>query len=138
VSRDTIAVLDFGSQYTQLIARRVRESQVYCELFPWNASPESVLSLEPRGIILSGGPSSVYAPDAPQLPDYVLARGVPTLGICYGMQLLAHHLGGHVTCATKQEYGPARVELVGVSESPICCLPSPRLDVPWRSDRGRA
>jgi GMP synthase (glutamine-hydrolysing) len=138
VSRDTIAVLDFGSQYTQLIARRVRESQVYCELFPWNASPESVLSLEPRGIILSGGPSSVYAPDAPQLPDYVLARGVPTLGICYGMQLLAHHLGGHVTCATKQEYGPARVELVGVSNPLISNLPSAvsRLHV-WMSHGDR-
>jgi GMP synthase (glutamine-hydrolysing) len=113
VRYDTIAVLDFGSQYSQLIARRVRECNVYCELFPWNASPESVLSLEPSGIILSGGPSSVYAPNAPQLPDYVLERAVPTLGICYGMQLLAYHLGGDVTRATKQEYGPAEVELVG-------------------------
>ncbi|MGD8997675.1 MAG: glutamine-hydrolyzing GMP synthase [Anaerolineae bacterium] len=110
---DTIAVLDFGSQYTQLIARRVRECKVYCEILPWNARPESVLSLEPSGIILSGGPSSVYTPQAPQLPEYVLERGVPTLGICYGMQLLAHHLGGDVTRANKQEYGPAEVELVG-------------------------
>jgi GMP synthase (glutamine-hydrolysing) len=113
VSHDAIAVLDFGSQYTQLIVRRLRESKVYCELFPWHASPESVLGLEPRGIILSGGPSSVYAPDAPQLPDYVLERGWPTLGICYGMQLLAHHLGGRVNRATEQEYGSAQVELVG-------------------------
>jgi GMP synthase (glutamine-hydrolysing) len=113
VRYDTIAVLDFGSQYTQLIARRVRECNVYCELLPWDASPESVLGLEPCGFILSGGPSSVYAPGAPQLPDYVLERGVPTLGICYGMQLLAHHLGGDVTRASKREYGAARVELVG-------------------------
>ena len=108
-----IAILDFGSQYTQLIARRVREAHVYCELFPWDAPPERVLALEPQGFILSGGPASVYAPDAPRLPDYVLEQGVPVLGICYGMQLLAHYLGGRVVPAAKREYGPAIVELVG-------------------------
>jgi len=112
VSRDAIAILDFGSQYTQLIARRVREANVYCELFPWNARPEDVLNLEPRGFILSGGPSSVYATGAPQLPSYVLEEEIPVLGICYGMQLLAHHLGGHVAGAVKREYGPATVELI--------------------------
>ncbi len=112
MNRDAIAVLDFGSQYTQLIARRVREANVYCELFPWNAPPEDVMNLEPRGFILSGGPFSVYAPDAPQLPAYVLEQGVPVLGICYGMQLLAHHLGGYVAVAAKQEYGSATIELV--------------------------
>jgi GMP synthase (glutamine-hydrolysing) len=112
VSRDTIVVLDFGSQYTQLIARRVREANVYCEMFPWDAAPERVLALAPCGFILSGGPSSVYAPDAPTLPDYLLKQRTPVLGICYGMQLLAHQLGGHVTTAEKHEYGPATVELL--------------------------
>ena len=106
-----IAILDFGSQYTQLIARRVREARVYCELFPWDTPPGDVLRLEPRGFILSGGPASVYARDAPRLPDYVLAQGVPVLGICYGMQLLAHRLGGRVIPASQREYGPARVVL---------------------------
>ncbi len=112
MSRDTIVVLDFGSQYTQLIARRVREANVYCEMFPCDAAPERVLALEPCGFILSGGPSSVYAPDAPTLPDYLLKQRAPVLGICYGMQLLAHQLGGHVTMAEKHEYGPATVELL--------------------------
>jgi GMP synthase (glutamine-hydrolysing) len=127
-----IAILDFGSQYTQLIARRVREAHVYCELFPWDAAPERVLALRPQGFILSGGPASVYAPDAPQLPDYVLERNVPVLGICYGMQLLAHYLGGRVVPATKREYGPAVVELTdhnnplfGGLQSPISDLQSP-------------
>jgi len=109
VSWDTIVILDFGSQYTQLIARRVREADVYCELFPWDASAEDVLHLNPQGFILSGGPSSVYAPDAPQLPGYVLGQEVPVLGICYGMQLLAHHLGGEVASASRQEYGSSEV-----------------------------
>ena len=108
-----IAVLDFGSQYTQLIARRVREQGVYCELFPWDAVPDDVLVVAPQGFILSGGPASVYADGAPTLPDYVLERGVPVLGICYGMQLLAHSLGGSVAPAANREYGPALVTLVG-------------------------
>jgi len=106
-----LAILDFGSQYTQLIARRVREAHVYCELFPWDAPPEEVLALKPRGFIFSGGPASVYAAGAPRLPDYVLAQSVPVLGICYGMQLLAHRLGGRVASAARREYGPAEVTL---------------------------
>ena len=109
---NALAVLDFGSQYTQLIARRVREAHVYCELFPWDADPENVLTLRPRGFILSGGPASVYAPNAPQLPEYVLTQGLPVLGICYGMQLLTHQLGGRVAPAPAREYGPAEVTLV--------------------------
>lgn len=104
---DSIAILDFGSQYAQLIARRVREAHVYCELFPWDAPPERVLTIQPRGFILSGGPASVYAPGAPQIPDYVLASGLPVLGICYGMQALTHALGGQVSPADEREYGPA-------------------------------
>ncbi len=107
---DTIVVLDFGSQYTQLIARRVREVQVYSELFPWDAPAAEVLALQPKGFILSGGPSSVYAPGAPSLPEYVLASGLPVLGICYGMQLLTHALGGRVAPSGEREYGPAVVE----------------------------
>ena len=106
-ARDAVAILDFGSQYSQLIARRVREAQVYCELLPHDVTPERVAALNPRGFILSGGPASVYEPGAPLIPDFVLASGLPILGICYGMQLLAHQLGGKVAPSGKREYGPA-------------------------------
>lgn len=106
---DTIVILDFGSQYAQLIARRVRESRVYCELLPWNSPAEEVMALDPKGFILSGGPASVYATDAPQVPAYVLQSGVPVLGICYGMQALTHALGGKVAPSPEREYGPARL-----------------------------
>ena len=82
----SIAILDFGSQYAQLIARRVREAHVYCELFPWDAPAQQVLALNPKGFILSGGPMSVYAEAAPTLLPYVLESGLPILGLCYGMQ----------------------------------------------------
>jgi GMP synthase (glutamine-hydrolysing) len=112
-SKHTIAILDFGSQYTQRIARRVREANVYCELFPWDAPAHDVLALQPKGYILSGGPASVYAADAPHLPGYVLEQGVPVLGICYGVHLLAHDLGGKVARADKREYGSAQIQFVG-------------------------
>lgn len=105
-----IAILDYGSQYTQLIARRIREQGVYATLYPWNTAPEQIFSLAPRGIILSGGPSSVYAPDAPYLLDWVLESDLPVLGICYGMQLLAHTLHGAVSPAEKHEYGHAHFQ----------------------------
>ncbi|MCP4539130.1 MAG: glutamine-hydrolyzing GMP synthase [Chloroflexi bacterium] len=111
--KNAIAILDFGSQYTQLIARRVREAHVYCELFPWDAPPEDVLALQPRGIILSGSHASVYDSGAPRLLDYVLEQGVPVLGICYGLHLLARRLGGKVIAADKREYGPAEIEFIG-------------------------
>jgi GMP synthase (glutamine-hydrolysing) len=104
---DSIIVLDFGSQYTQLIARRIRENKVYSEILPFNAPLGKIIAFKPKGIILSGGPSSVYAKDAP-IPDAgVFELGVPLLGICYGMQLMAHMLGGMVSKAQKREYGRA-------------------------------
>lgn len=115
---DTIVILDFGAQYSQLIARRVREANVYCELFRWDTPPEKVLALHPKGFILSGGPASVYEPGAPSLPGYVLESGQPVLGICYGMQLLAHYLGGRVAASNKREYGPAELTVTNLS-SPL-------------------
>lgn len=106
---EKILVLDFGSQYTQLIARRVREGKVYSEIFPFNAPLEKIKAFKPKGIILSGGPSSVYDKGAP-IPDLEIFRlGVPVLGICYGMQLMAHALGGEVAKAAKREYGHAEL-----------------------------
>jgi GMP synthase (glutamine-hydrolysing) len=114
---DSIAILDFGSQYAQLIARRVREISIYCELFPYHTSAEKVLSLQPKGIILSGGPASVYDVNAPLIPEYVLQSGLPILGICYGMQALTHQLGGQVGAAKKREYGLAKIEVL--KENPL-------------------
>jgi len=108
---DAIIVLDFGSQYAQLIARRVRELNVYCELFHWKIPAEAVLSLKPKGFILSGGPASVNDQNAPILPDYVLQCGLPVLGICYGMQALAQKLKGGVISGEEREYGFAQVEI---------------------------
>ncbi len=104
---ETVVVLDFGSQYSMLIARRVREWNVYCELVPWNAPEARVRAVNPRGVILSGGPASVYEPNAPLIPSWVLESGLPVLGICYGMQALAHQLGGRVEPGPAREYGHA-------------------------------
>jgi GMP synthase (glutamine-hydrolysing) len=109
---DSIAVLDFGSQYAQLIARRLREAQVYCELFPWDAPAETVMAIRPRGFVLSGGPRSAYEPGAPVIQDYVFASHLPILGICYGMQALTHQLGGQVDSSAQREYGHASIEPV--------------------------
>lgn len=106
---DTIVVLDFGSQYSQLITRRIRETQVYSEMCPWDTPAEKVLAFKPRGFILSGGPSSVYDEGAPTLPAYVLESGLPILGICYGMQLITHSLGGKVSPSGQREYGLAQI-----------------------------
>jgi GMP synthase (glutamine-hydrolysing) len=108
---DSIAILDFGSQYSQLIARRIREAHVYCELFPWDISPEIIDRLNPKGFILSGGPDSVYTINAPQIPKYILESGLPILGICYGMQALVHALGGSVSPAMEREFGYAEIEV---------------------------
>ncbi len=107
---DSIAILDFGSQYAQIIARRVREAQVYCELFPWDAPMEQILAIQPKGFILSGGPRSVYEEGAPYIQDFIFKTGLPILGICYGMQALTHALGGQVDPSAQREYGPAEIE----------------------------
>jgi len=107
---DSIAILDFGSQYAQLIARRVREAQVYCELFPWDAPAEKVLAIKPKAFILSGGPKSVYEEGAPYIQKYIFDSGLPILGICYGMQALTHALGGQVDSSAQREYGPAEIQ----------------------------
>lgn len=109
---DTIVILDFGSQYSQLIARAVRETQVYAEILPWDTAPELVTALNPRGFILSGGPNSIYDQDAPKLSEFVFASGLPILGICYGMQALVHALGGRVSPSFDREYGPAELDLL--------------------------
>ena len=109
-ARETIVVLDFGAQYSQLIARRVRELSVYSELLPFDTSPERLRGA--RGIILSGGPDSVDAKGAPRLDPALYRLGVPILGICYGMQLMAHELGGKVVRAREREFGPSRLQVV--------------------------
>ena len=114
---DAIAILDFGSQYAQLIARRIREAQVYCELYPWDSPPDQVLGIAPKGFVLSGGPASVYAPESPQIPDYVLKSGLPILGICYGMQAITKSLGGVVMPSEEREYGPANLNTI--RENPV-------------------
>jgi GMP synthase (glutamine-hydrolysing) len=112
VNPSTIVILDFGSQYTQLIARRIREQNVYSIVLPCTASLETIQQANPAGIILSGGPCSVYDADAPPADARVLALGKPVLGICYGLHFILHHLGGKVRSADRREYGHAEVEIV--------------------------
>ncbi len=127
---DSVIVLDFGSQYSQLITRRIRECNVYSELVPHDVSWERLEELRPRGLILSGGPASVYEEGAPQLPDWIWDTGLPVLGICYGMQLIARAHGGAVEPADRREYGPAELEIVG--DSPLFDGLPDRIDV-WAS-----
>lgn len=112
---ETIVILDFGSQYTQLIARRIRELGVYCEIHPFNLSPEVLKQRKPKGLILSGGPSSVYDADAPHCSPEILELGIPVLGICYGLQLLSYFLGGRVEPSPRREYGAARIQITSAS-----------------------
>jgi GMP synthase (glutamine-hydrolysing) len=112
VDTSSIVILDFGSQYTQLIARRIREQNVYSVVLPCTAPLEEIQGYKPMGIILSGGPSSVYDADAPPSDPRVLALGIPVLGICYGLHFIVHHLGGKIRPADKREYGHAEITLV--------------------------
>jgi GMP synthase (glutamine-hydrolysing) len=111
-SRQTVLVLDYGSQFTQLIARRIREAQVYCEIHPGTISVDAIKKIEPRAIILSGGPQSVYDANAPRCDPKLFELGLPVLGICYGEQLMAQYLGGKVEPSTEREYGPATVRVL--------------------------
>ena len=110
-------IVDFGSQYTQLIARRIREMQVYCEIVPPTITPEAVARKNPKAIILSGGPESVFAKTAPKLDSAIWSLDRPTLGICYGLQLMAQHFGGQVAPGSVREYGSA--EVAGHASHPI-------------------
>ncbi len=108
---DKILVLDFGSQYTQLIARRIRESHVYCEIHPYNMKINEIREFNPQGIVFSGGPASVYDDNPPMVDKEIYELGIPILGICYGMQLMCYQLGGQVRGATEREYGPATIQV---------------------------
>ena len=115
VAHSRIIILDFGSQYTQVIARRIRELQVYSEIVRFDISAAELAGLRPNGIILSGGPASVYDEGAPQLDPAILSLGVPVLGICYGLMLMAHHLGGEVVFSGRREYGAGTLQITNGS-----------------------
>ncbi|MBO8137162.1 MAG: glutamine-hydrolyzing GMP synthase [Desulfotomaculum sp.] len=115
VGQEMVIVLDFGGQYTQLIARRIRECQVFCEILPYSTPIEEIKEKNPKGIVFSGGPSSVYLEDAPSVDPAIYELDVPILGICYGMQMMAHQLGGRVTRGTQREYGKTMIEILECS-----------------------
>ena len=121
---ETVVVIDYGSQYSMLITRRIREANVYSELVPWDAKPEALSHLRVKAFVLSGGPASVYADDAPTLPPYVLASGLPVLGICYGMQLLTNALGGRVAPSDSREYGHAIITVSDAASPLLDGLPA--------------
>ena len=130
-----IVVIDFGSQYSHLIARRIRELKVYSEIFTASSTWETVRHINPKGVILSGGPASVYDPGAPRIPDWVFERDLPVLGICYGMQALVHQLGGEVVPGQAQEYGSAVLHQNG-GEAPLFTELPPTFQV-WMSHGDR-
>jgi len=132
---EAVVILDFGSQYSMLIARRVRECNVYCELLPHDAPREQIERLQPKGFILSGGPASVYGENAPLAPPYVFESGLPVLGICYGMQALVHQLGGRVAPGDRQEYGHSVIHQ-DVRDAPIFEGIPPSMPV-WMSHADR-
>ncbi len=137
MSAPYVLILDFGSQYTQLIARRIREARVYCEIHPFSAAADIVRDHMPSAIVLSGGPAAIYGSHAPQLDPAVLRLGVPVLGICYGLQAIAHSLGGKVTAAPQREYGRATLSTVDDQSVPssgyLCRVPC--LDESWGQSR---
>ena len=138
IHKHRILILDFGSQYTQLVARRVRELGVYCELWAWDVTEAQIRDFNPSGIILSGGPESTTEENSPRAPQYVFEAGVPVFGVCYGMQTMAMQLGGHVEASNEREFGYAQVEVVNDSalvrgiEDALTADGKPLLDV-WMS-----
>src|ERR1039457_4750939 len=131
VDTQTVVILDFGSQYTQLIARRIREQNVFSVVLPCTAPLGEIEAYKPIGLILSGGPSSVYDIDAPDADPRVLAMGIPTLGVCYGLHFIVHHMGGKVRSAPKREYGHAEVQIEDGASQLFAGLP-PSIQV-WMS-----
>src|SRR5437763_4900464 len=132
---EQIIILDFGSQYTQVIARRIRECNVYCTILRYDTPAREIAALAPKGLVLSGGPSSVYAADAP-LPDKgIFELGIPVLGICYGIQVLAQYLGGKVEPGQKREYGKGSLRVKDPS-CPLCITVPIKLQV-WNSHGDR-
>ncbi len=131
---DKILILDFGSQYTQLIARRIREIGVYCEIWAWDHDPAQIAAFAPRGIILSGGPESVVAEGAPRAPQQVFDAGVPLLGICYGMHTMAMQLGGRVEGGHAREFGHATVRLLASNPLFAALAPNPGATLPGSLD----
>ena len=128
---EMILVLDFGGQYNQLIARRVRENSVYCEVHPHTLSLAEIRALAPRGIILTGGPNSVYGADAVTAPKELFSMGIPVFGICYGAQLMAYLLGGTVEIAPTSEYGRTEVDITG--RDSLLFMGIPEKNVCWMS-----
>jgi GMP synthase (glutamine-hydrolysing) A subunit len=125
-----VVILDFGSQYTQVIARRIRDCRVYSEILRFDAKPDQIRATGARGIILSGGPASVFSKRAPQIDPKVFDLGIPILGICYGLQLMAKQLGGDVEFSNRREYGASTLSVV--NNSPIFDALPPRFQV-WNS-----
>ena len=128
-AKEMVLVIDFGGQYNQLIARRVRESGVYCEIVSYKHSLEAIKAKNPKGIIFTGGPNSAYLEDSPTIDPEIYTWGVPVLGICYGSQLMMHMLGGHVCVAPEREYGKTVVDLdttspmfAGLPEKNVCWM----------------
>ena len=111
IKQDRILILDFGSQYSQLIARRVREAGVFCEMYPYDIESQRIKDFGAKGVILSGGPESVHAKDSPKIDEAVFELGVPVLGICYGMQAMAERFGGKVAPSDHQEFGAATIDV---------------------------
>ena len=129
MEKELVIVLDFGGQYNQLIARRVRECQVYCEVHPYNMSLDKIREMNPKGIIFTGGPNSVYDDASPKCETEIFELGIPVLGICYGSQLMAYMLGGAVETAPVSEYGKTLVKtdsssvlFDGVSKETVCWM----------------